>query len=901
MSILQEIQKWAPTLPAWQQDAVGRLFSKGELAAEDYDDLYALLKAQHGIADPKERLPKKLEASQVGGATGSGRLIQLTSIKNVKNVNALADNQCVTLRPDGITVIYGDNGSGKSGYSRALKKACRARDRKEEILPNAKLPKSKVGAAEAAFGILVDGTPAEVKWISGSAPPEQLADIAIFDSHCARAYLDEQDDFSYVPYGLDIIANLAKACNRLKAMLETELSHIQIDTTQFASLSSSGTRVGALLGALSEKTKVADIEALGTINPQEVERHAALDKVLKEQNPKEKSTQLRLRSGRIAKLASRCEEKHGKISQTESGKLRASVDSYKAAKKAAELAAKAFTESPGLLPGTGGEAWQALFEAARKFAAESHQGKEFPHLGEDAQCPLCQQTLGENFRRLIEFDIFVQHEAEKNARDKRAIAMDHYNGIKNLDMSIGIDAELRAEIVALSPGLADECDSFQANLISHRETIKAACGSDGNWDSVGSGPVSVVDPLRVLSDRLAAEAASLEVASDEKLRASIEAEFKELNARVQLKAMKQAVLATAKKIWFQSKLRQCQSSVRTNQISSKASELSETIVSKELADALNFEFNKLNAGELHVSLKSFSERGKTLHKLILVLPGAEKPTSVLSEGEQRAIAIASFLAEVNIGGGKGGIVFDDPVSSLDHRRREIVARRLAEEGAKRQVIIFTHDVYFLCILQQEAERLGTGLSALSLRRAPEGFGVADSDLPFEGAKTTRRIGMLRQMQVECASLDKALNEKGYRMKARDAYFHLRLAWERAVEEVLFKGVVIRFREGVETHKLAEVIVDDGDFFAVDAGMTKCSKYAHDKSANGGIAMPVPSELESDINALESWRKTIEGRSSEVRKRRNGARETKDSQSLGRDSISRPSTPAPPLNFSGGAG
>jgi hypothetical protein len=41
-----------------------------------------------------------------------------------------------------------------------------------------------------------------------------------------------------------------------------------------------------------------------------------------------------------------------------------------------------------------------------------------------------------------------------------------------------------------------------------------------------------------------------------------------------------------------------------------------------------------------------------------------------------------------------GIVFDDPVSSLDHMRREQIARRLAREAKVRQVNVFTHDLAF---------------------------------------------------------------------------------------------------------------------------------------------------------------------------------------------------------------
>lgn len=38
-----------------------------------------------------------------------------------------------------------------------------------------------------------------------------------------------------------------------------------------------------------------------------------------------------------------------------------------------------------------------------------------------------------------------------------------------------------------------------------------------------------------------------------------------------------------------------------------------------------------------------------------------------------------------------------------------------------------------------------------------------------------------------------------------------MAWERAVEEVLLREVILRFRKGVETQRLAGVVVDDEDY------------------------------------------------------------------------------------------
>ena len=93
MTILQEIMKWSQTLPAWQQDAIARLYVRPELSAQDFEDLYALLKSLHGIPDPKGRIPTKLAAEQVAAPQAPDQLVQLTAIKNLRNVNALAEGQ----------------------------------------------------------------------------------------------------------------------------------------------------------------------------------------------------------------------------------------------------------------------------------------------------------------------------------------------------------------------------------------------------------------------------------------------------------------------------------------------------------------------------------------------------------------------------------------------------------------------------------------------------------------------------------------------------------------------------------------------------------------------------------------------------------------------------------------
>ncbi len=160
MAALESIIAWAESgLPEWQSDAVRRLLVQDALTEDDRKDLLLMLKALHGLLPDGTTSPKPqpLHKGMVSGASKSKVNVILKAVKGLRSINKIPDGSVLQFGHKGITTIYGENGSGKSGYARVLKRACRARDTKERILPNV-YSSDAVPPAKATFKLSVNLT-----------------------------------------------------------------------------------------------------------------------------------------------------------------------------------------------------------------------------------------------------------------------------------------------------------------------------------------------------------------------------------------------------------------------------------------------------------------------------------------------------------------------------------------------------------------------------------------------------------------------------------------------------------------------------------------------------------------------------------------------------------------------
>jgi energy-coupling factor transporter ATP-binding protein EcfA2 len=360
-------------------------------------------------------------------------------------------------------------------------------------------------------------------------------------------------------------------------------------------------------------------------------------------------------------------------------------------------------------------------------------------------------------------------------------------------------------------------------------------------------------------------------------------EYKKLIANVvQLKSRKALNLRNADISAFVVKarrnaaLRRAAATLRTQEITRQGTTVIRKNLTPELRKAFKTELAALGAAQVPISMKPSGAAGETAHEMLLeganVLSGT-RMSQVLSEGEARVIAISGFLAELKLAPHANAIVLDDPVSSLDHVFTGRIAARLAREGLKRQVIIFTHNIAFLMELEDAREALakaGTpvALTVHSLRRGGESAGITTDGAPWHAMKVKQRAQYLEELVHKIRPLHQD-NTDQYNDQAARVYGLLREAWESCVEDDLFNSVVCRYRNSVQTRRLREVAIEDEDIRHLDLHMSKASTWmrGHDKSKALHDNRPAPDELLADINALREFSKKLSRRRTETEKRR----------------------------------
>lgn len=855
--------EWSEQQASWVQDSLRRISAALGLQVSDQDrqDILARIRyAANRVGDAP--VCEGLTPSHLAQCGEAGPRAVLASIGPVQNIDRLAKGQQLRFAPDGITLVFGENGSGKSGYARIAKRLCRSLSIDE--LKGDVFKTKPEGPLQVKLRYQIGDDPVtELDWSPSTPPPSALKQISVFDSKNARLYVDQQNRIAYLPAELAILEHHGQLCSAFGTEFSTQQSAIEKRMkTPLPAGYTVGGKMQAFLTRLDPKSQSIpsqkEIEALAGLSAAELEELQALERKLL-QDPVAQAATRRRASQVLARISEIFASFEAGFSDAAHQKLEGSIEEARATSHAAGIAAAAeFANEP--VQGTGGEAWRVLYEAARAYAAQAGRPTEKIADQVGDPCLLCQEPLGETAAaRMSRFNAFVQSEASKRsdaareALDKARTTLDELvvpttEVVANsLTGYAGLDAK-RAALVTI---IEDALTAYAARRKAMMDRITAS------GVSIPSLPASLLPDIAKEIEALGAEATILEATATH--AAALDADrnrVAELKDRRKLHDDLATVLQRAEELRDLAAIKACQAQVQTRAISLQISALRRRLVTESLQARIQAEIARFELGHIPFKVSDSSEQGQS--KFGVGLQGADKiaNSQVLSEGEQRALALACFLAEIGEETVPYGLIVDDPVSSLDQRRIRLVAARLVQEAVRgRQVVVFTHNLVFFNEMVAEAARAGSDAPLVKMvirKTEADGFGVVDEDTELWLAKgVSARIAELKARAKTLAAGE--ITGEDYRRAAKDFYSDLRESWERCVEEIVLNKTVQRLIPDVMTQSLAGVIVTDEDYKTIYFAMKRVSERSgHDMPIGRDIPVPALAELASDVQVLEDF-------------------------------------------------
>lgn len=839
-----KIIAWLKEQKYWIQYA-GNRFLEGEDVSDDLNStIYQLFKEDYALKVIEfERTEVVFNEINTSDTVVAGNL-QLQMIKEIENVNALATGQSIQINPN-LTIIYGGNGSGKSGYIRLLNNAFSSRGDKH-ILPNV-FSDAAIGEPTCKFTFRSTSTPYDLVYPLHKNNIE-FSQYSVFDSHSIRVILEQDNKLDFIPEGFEFFEKILQIYEIVKSKLYTEIVACK-PSNEFEKFFVNDNEIKNAILNLGANSNEEQLIELGTYKEEDaIKRRALIAKreALKALDIPKKIAELQKLLSQLIEFTSRLQAVLDCLKPDDIEYYKSLITSFHKFQELAKQEGVEILENYDI-EGLGSNDWKEFIRASKNYASAidaNRDGKIYP--SESDNCLFCLQILTKKENSLINsYWNLLKSEAESELNHKIQAIRELEKKLKGLllvkfDETTALFEYVNVydeEFAVKWKAIVSFSEIARQNIIANLE--------DRSLDlPMSHFSISTNDFDKVIA-KLKENIENLFQKNPLKELEKFEKQIQFLTDKNLLNKLLEQVLVFVAAHKWAAKAESSASVFNPRAITIKQGELFSTHITDKYIEIFNKECRNLNAPSV-VEISQKNSRGTTLRKLQVAGLVAN---SILSEGEQRAISLADFLTEVQMNPTNKGVFFDDPVTSQDHIRRDKIAERLVELAMQKQVIVFTHDISFFIRLKIAAETTATPHSYTTIRNNGGNPGIISSDLPWTAQPVKQRIGTLRDRLVTLKKIEKSGNEDEYLFAVKSWYGLLREGWERAVEERLFKGVVERFSLGIQTQKLKKVVITDELLNDIEIAMTESSGWIHDAAAGLNPTPPDSTKADSDLNDL----------------------------------------------------
>lgn len=825
--LFDDLIDWIKTLPYWQRRIAKRVLDNDVIDDSFVERVYSELKKEVGL-DDDELIFQDISFDEL--VPDDDMDVVWKAVGKIKGVNRLKSDDDLQISR-GLTLVYGENGSGKSGYTRLLNQAFISRGDKEII---GDIYEERPDDLYAEFLFEINGAEYDLKY-----PNEKdnavFRRIMTFDSKSATDDMLKESEISFIPTELHFFDTFLSACIRIQQKLDEECEGLQVENPLLKYFKEDSVVIGDVI-ALSKDTNIEELKGKHAITEEDKKEYESVKKgkaSLQALNYQEQLDKI----NRVKDVVDTAIERAGLYNSYISKK---SFEEYKKAIEA-YTEAKRLLEEEGInqfknddIEKLGSEEWKAFISAAKKY---------YESIVNHDKCPLCGQDLDGN-TLLEKYWKYLKSVAENNVKKEQANLKNIKKNFEELDLYVFVESSIQEEWLN---------SNAKQQFIQVKEQFFKA-------EKIKQDIILQFEKQKY--EKLDAEIIDISILQE--IRTIIVNKEKEMDVEivktkiVELEAKEQAYLDRQKVIELLPVVEKyisnqkwldlaSKNKIKQKAITRKQKELFDKYVTADYLSTFEDECQKLNA-KFDTEIVQRGSKGTTLKKLSIK---GLAPGKILSEGEQRAIAIANFMTEVQMDSKNIGVVFDDPVCSLDHKRRTVIAERLLDEVKFRQVIIFTHDITFFMELKALADKRGISYQQETIRKIAGIPGNIKCNIPWQGMNVKDRIKKLNSDLQDIAKLEKN-GDDDYFYRAKEWCELLRESWERAVEEILLNDAIQRYNPCVQTQRLKKAPFTIMLYTELEKGMSECSSWVHDRARalNGDI--PTSGDLKKYIESFEKF-------------------------------------------------
>lgn len=760
----------------------------------------------------------------------------------------MVENQVIEFEPN-LTILYGVNGSGKSGYVRLLNNVFVSKGDKT-IVPNIYSDNPKNAKAEFVF------KSAEAEYLLSyplNKDNPEFKQFSVFDTRCVPVHLNNKNQFEFRPAGLSFFGDLTECYKRIEDILHKDIDKCNTPK-DYLSLFEGDSEIKLLIQLLGPKTKV---EALKAYLPYSDE-----DKVTKKELEEKKAELMSLKKDKeisdltdkknsIVRLRQAIETINKYFSVEQLDKTKSAIENYKT--KQDEIKRKGIDSfKSSKIANIGSDAWKAFIEAADVFARQQSDN-EFNYPNTDSLCLFCQQPLGEEAKNLIlSYWQFIRSKMEEEFKElENAIVKDKLSFEKLIVDILPEDNVLKIWLVEHYPQIVTPLIE-DLNLLkkTHKEIIEALVKKE-SFDCKGMQiDTSILDTINQSID--------VKIKALQNNESNIELET--INSKLVYLAHKEklsthisSIEAYVNSLKWAEIAGKSKSKIPKTRTTNKEKELSAKYFNQAYIDLFKRECQKLD-GDFDIDITHTGSGGISYRQLFI---RGKQPSQILSEGEQKVISLADFLAETQLSSINKGIIFDDPVTSLDNTRKKRIAERLVEEARHRQVIIFTHDIVFISALLEDIDADSLKHSCHLIEKNDKVTGYIYLKNGPSHISQYKNSKVPKEYLAQAGKANCPPQERDFLIK--NAFTYLRTCYEYLVTYNLFNGVIKRFDERMSIDNLRKVVVEETVAKDIVEAYHLCCRYMEGHLHSDDFASmnkPGVNELKAELDRYDNIKKKI---------------------------------------------